>query len=90
MLKQSLGGNDKNSTNKDKDNLRDIGSPMTRSKTKMLKQSLLGLSSGIKENLEPSESECWFYRQVAVAVKVKFPLSPSHTLITLVLPANCG
>ncbi|RDX92793.1 Retrovirus-related Pol polyprotein from transposon 17.6, partial [Mucuna pruriens] len=51
------GGNDRNPTDRDKDNLCDIGGPMTRSKTKMLKQSLLGLSSGIKENLEQSESK---------------------------------
>ncbi|RDX88544.1 hypothetical protein CR513_29853, partial [Mucuna pruriens] len=51
------GGNDRNPTDKDKDNLHDTGGPMTKSKTKMLKQSLLGLSLGIKENLEQSESE---------------------------------
>ncbi|RDX95067.1 hypothetical protein CR513_22458, partial [Mucuna pruriens] len=43
-----------------------------------MKQSMSSLSSGIKENLERSESEatpkwvtllqCWFYRQVAVRV----------------------
>ncbi|RDX85918.1 Retrovirus-related Pol polyprotein from transposon 17.6, partial [Mucuna pruriens] len=51
------GRNDRNPTHKDKDNLRDTGGPMTRSKTKMLKQSLWGLSLRIKENLEQSESE---------------------------------
>ncbi|RDX71969.1 hypothetical protein CR513_48616, partial [Mucuna pruriens] len=51
------GGNDRNPTDKDKDNLCDTRGPMTRSKTKMLKQSLSGLSSGIKENLKQSESE---------------------------------
>ncbi|RDY04680.1 Tf2-6, partial [Mucuna pruriens] len=51
------GRNDRNPTDKDKDNLRDTRSPMTRSKTKMMKKSLSGLSSGIKENLEQSESE---------------------------------
>ncbi|RDY12044.1 hypothetical protein CR513_03206, partial [Mucuna pruriens] len=34
------GGNDRNPTNKDKDNLRDTGGPMTRPKTKMMKHSL--------------------------------------------------
>ncbi|RDX84252.1 hypothetical protein CR513_34728, partial [Mucuna pruriens] len=48
---------DRNPTYKDKDNLRDIGDPMTRSKIKMLKQSLLGVSSRIKENLEQNELE---------------------------------
>ncbi|RDX71039.1 hypothetical protein CR513_49662, partial [Mucuna pruriens] len=51
------GGNDRNSTDKDKDHLHDIGGLMTRSKTKMRKQSLQGLSSGIKESLKQSESE---------------------------------
>ncbi|RDX93888.1 hypothetical protein CR513_23791, partial [Mucuna pruriens] len=51
------GGNDRNPTNKAKDNLRDTGGLMTRSKTKMVKQSLLGLCLGIKENLEQSELE---------------------------------
>ncbi|RDY03349.1 UPF0183 protein, partial [Mucuna pruriens] len=50
------GGNDRNPTDKDKDNLRGIGGPMTRSKTKMMKQSLSNLSFGIKESLEQSES----------------------------------
>ncbi|RDX91146.1 Retrovirus-related Pol polyprotein from transposon 17.6, partial [Mucuna pruriens] len=50
-------GNNRNPTNKDKDNLRDIGGPMTTSKTKMLKQFLSGLSLGIKENIEQSESK---------------------------------
>ncbi|RDX93870.1 hypothetical protein CR513_23806, partial [Mucuna pruriens] len=48
------GGNDKDPTNKANNNLRGIGSPMTRSKTKMMKQSSLGLSLGIKKNIEPS------------------------------------
>ncbi|RDX67730.1 Retrovirus-related Pol polyprotein from transposon opus, partial [Mucuna pruriens] len=47
------GGNDRNPTHKDKDHLHDIGGPMTRSKTKMRKQALQGLSLGIKENIEP-------------------------------------
>ncbi|RDY07038.1 Tf2-8, partial [Mucuna pruriens] len=51
------GRNDRNSTNKDKDHLHDIGGPMTRSKTKIRKQSLQGLSLGIKKNIEPRESE---------------------------------
>ncbi|RDY04766.1 hypothetical protein CR513_11475, partial [Mucuna pruriens] len=51
------GGNDRNSTEKDKDYLHDIGGPMTKSKTKMRKQSLQGLSLGIKESLKQSESE---------------------------------
>ncbi|RDY01472.1 hypothetical protein CR513_15193, partial [Mucuna pruriens] len=51
------GGNNRNPTNKAKDNLCDTGGTMTRSKTKMVKQSLLGLSLGIKENLEQSEIE---------------------------------
>ncbi|RDX94972.1 Retrovirus-related Pol polyprotein from transposon 17.6, partial [Mucuna pruriens] len=46
------GGNNINPTNKDKDHLHDIGGPMTRSKTKMMKQFLSSLSSRIKENLE--------------------------------------
>ncbi|RDX93953.1 hypothetical protein CR513_23720, partial [Mucuna pruriens] len=51
------GGNDRNPINKDKDHLYDIGGPMTRSKTKTRKQALQGLSFGIKENIEPRESE---------------------------------
>ncbi|RDX87215.1 hypothetical protein CR513_31346, partial [Mucuna pruriens] len=51
------GGNARNPTDKDKDNLCDVGGPLTRSKTKTMKQSMLGLSSGIKESLEQSESE---------------------------------
>ncbi|RDY10239.1 Tf2-9, partial [Mucuna pruriens] len=62
------GRNDRNPTDKDKDNLRNTGGPMTRSKTKTMKQSVAGLSSGIKENLEQSESECWFYWKVTVRV----------------------
>ncbi|RDY03501.1 Retrovirus-related Pol polyprotein, partial [Mucuna pruriens] len=57
------GGNDRNPTDKDKDNLRDTRGPTTRSKTKTMKQSMSGLSSGIKENLEENESEVtskWF------------------------------
>ncbi|RDX60731.1 hypothetical protein CR513_61100, partial [Mucuna pruriens] len=46
------GGNDRNSTNKDKDPLHDTRGPMTRSKTKMRKQSLQCLSLGIKESLK--------------------------------------
>ncbi|RDX94987.1 hypothetical protein CR513_22553, partial [Mucuna pruriens] len=49
------GGNDRNPTNKAKDNLHDTGGLMTRPKTKMVKQSLSDLSLGIKENLEQSE-----------------------------------
>ncbi|RDX81576.1 Retrovirus-related Pol polyprotein from transposon 17.6, partial [Mucuna pruriens] len=51
------GGNDRNPTNKAKDNLCDIGGPMTRPKTKIIKQSLLVLSLKIMESLEQSESE---------------------------------
>ncbi|RDY12236.1 Retrovirus-related Pol polyprotein from transposon 17.6, partial [Mucuna pruriens] len=51
------GGNDRNPTKKDKDHLHDIGGPMTRSKNKMRKQALKGLSLGIKENIKPRESE---------------------------------
>ncbi|RDX83841.1 hypothetical protein CR513_35193, partial [Mucuna pruriens] len=51
------GGNDRNPIDKDKDNLRDTRGPTTKSKTKTVKQSASGLSSGIKENLEQSESE---------------------------------
>ncbi|RDX84853.1 Tf2-11, partial [Mucuna pruriens] len=51
------GENDRDLTNKAKDNLRDTRCPMTRSKTKMMKQSLPGLSLGIKESLEQSESK---------------------------------
>ncbi|RDX94073.1 hypothetical protein CR513_23582, partial [Mucuna pruriens] len=50
-------GNDRNPTDKDKDNLRHTRGPTTRSKTKTMKQSVLGLSSRIKENLEQSESK---------------------------------
>ncbi|RDY12168.1 Retrovirus-related Pol polyprotein, partial [Mucuna pruriens] len=35
------GGNDRNPTDKDKDNLRDIRGPISRSKTKMMKQSMM-------------------------------------------------
>ncbi|RDX61224.1 hypothetical protein CR513_60565, partial [Mucuna pruriens] len=48
---------DRDPTNKVKDNLRDIGGPMTRLKTQIMKQSLPGLSLGITESLEQSESE---------------------------------
>ncbi|RDX67764.1 hypothetical protein CR513_53316, partial [Mucuna pruriens] len=51
------GGNDRDPTNKAKDNLHDTGSPITRSKSKMIKQSLSCLSLEIKESLEQSESE---------------------------------
>ncbi|RDX82075.1 hypothetical protein CR513_37184, partial [Mucuna pruriens] len=51
------GGNDRDPTNKANDNLHDTRSPMTRSKNKMMKQSLSGLCLRIKENIEPSESE---------------------------------
>ncbi|RDX96733.1 hypothetical protein CR513_20570, partial [Mucuna pruriens] len=46
------GGNDRNPTDNDKDHLHDIGSPMTRSKFKMRKQYLQGLSLGINESLK--------------------------------------
>ncbi|RDX69109.1 hypothetical protein CR513_51823, partial [Mucuna pruriens] len=51
------GGNDRESTNKTKDNLRDAGGPMTMPKTKIIKQSLLDLSLEITESLEQSELE---------------------------------
>ncbi|RDX68846.1 hypothetical protein CR513_52120, partial [Mucuna pruriens] len=51
------GRNDRNPTNKDKDSLHDTRGPMTRSKTKMRKQSLQGLNLGIKESLKQSELE---------------------------------
>ncbi|RDX98142.1 hypothetical protein CR513_18993, partial [Mucuna pruriens] len=51
------GGNDRDPTNKGKDNLCDIRGPMTRPKTKMMKQSLPDLSLRIKETLEQSELE---------------------------------
>ncbi|RDX92532.1 Retrovirus-related Pol polyprotein, partial [Mucuna pruriens] len=51
------GENDKDPTNKVKNNLHDTGSLMTRSNTKMMKQSVPGLSLEIKESLEQSESE---------------------------------
>ncbi|RDX96203.1 hypothetical protein CR513_21170, partial [Mucuna pruriens] len=51
------GGNDRNTIDKDKDNLHDAGGLMTRPKTKMMKQSLPDLSLRIKESLEQSESE---------------------------------
>ncbi|RDX68431.1 hypothetical protein CR513_52584, partial [Mucuna pruriens] len=44
-------------TNKVKDNLHDIGGPMTRPKTQIMKQSLPCLSLGITKSLEQSESE---------------------------------
>ncbi|RDX68190.1 hypothetical protein CR513_52841, partial [Mucuna pruriens] len=46
------GGNDKNSTDKDKDNLHDFGGPMTRPKTKIMKQSLPDLSLGITKKFK--------------------------------------
>ncbi|RDX97809.1 hypothetical protein CR513_19383, partial [Mucuna pruriens] len=46
------GENDRDPTNKAKDNLRESESPMTRPKTKMIKQSLTDLSLGITESLE--------------------------------------
>ncbi|RDX65967.1 hypothetical protein CR513_55320, partial [Mucuna pruriens] len=72
------GGNDRDPTNKVKDNLRDVRGPMTRPKIKMMKQSLPNLSLEIKENLEQNESKAtpkW------VAVRVTL-------LITLVLPTE--
>ena len=48
---------DRDPTNKVKDNLRDARGPMTRHKTKIMKQSLQGMSLGIKESLKQSESE---------------------------------
>ncbi|RDX93027.1 hypothetical protein CR513_24766, partial [Mucuna pruriens] len=51
------GENDRDPTNKVKDNWRDIGGLMTRPKTQIMKQSLPGLSLGITESLEHSESE---------------------------------
>ncbi|RDX94981.1 hypothetical protein CR513_22554, partial [Mucuna pruriens] len=58
------GGNDRNPTDKDKEHLYNIGGPMTRSKTKMRKQALQGLSFGIKESIELRESEAaskWYH-----------------------------
>ncbi|RDX74849.1 hypothetical protein CR513_45350, partial [Mucuna pruriens] len=46
------GGNDRDPTNKAKYPLRDIGGPMTRSKTKMMNQSLQNLILEIKESSE--------------------------------------
>ncbi|RDX94200.1 hypothetical protein CR513_23436, partial [Mucuna pruriens] len=43
------GGNDRNSTNKDKDPLHDTGGPMTRSNTKTRKQSFQGLTYFVKD-----------------------------------------
>ncbi|RDY03025.1 hypothetical protein CR513_13428, partial [Mucuna pruriens] len=51
------GGNDRNPTDKDKDNLRDTRGHMTRSKTKMMKKSLSDISLRIKKSLKQSESE---------------------------------
>ncbi|RDX68926.1 hypothetical protein CR513_52031, partial [Mucuna pruriens] len=51
------GGNDKNPTNKANDPLHNIGGPMTRFKTKIMKQFLQGLIVEIKENLEQNELE---------------------------------
>ncbi|RDX71733.1 Retrovirus-related Pol polyprotein from transposon 17.6, partial [Mucuna pruriens] len=51
------GGNDRDLTNKVKGPLRDIGGHMTRSKIKMIKQSLQCLVVEIKEILEQSELE---------------------------------
>ncbi|RDX89806.1 hypothetical protein CR513_28416, partial [Mucuna pruriens] len=64
---------DRNPTNKDKDPLHDIGRPMTRSKTKIRKQSLQGLGLGIKESLKQSESK--------VVVRVKFLHLPTFKTI---------
>ncbi|RDX68333.1 hypothetical protein CR513_52694, partial [Mucuna pruriens] len=63
-----------NPTDKDKDNLRDTRGPMTMSKTKILKQFLSGLSSGIKENLEQSELEIapkWAFQEQFKALNAK-------------------
>ncbi|RDY06561.1 hypothetical protein CR513_09438, partial [Mucuna pruriens] len=51
------GGNDRDPTNKAKDNLCDTRGPMTRPKTKIMKKSLPDLSLRIKESLKQSESE---------------------------------
>ncbi|RDX97023.1 hypothetical protein CR513_20254, partial [Mucuna pruriens] len=51
------GGNDRDLTIKAQDNWSDTRGLMTRSKTKMMKQSLQSLSFGIKESLKQSESE---------------------------------
>ncbi|RDX85428.1 hypothetical protein CR513_33387, partial [Mucuna pruriens] len=67
------GENDRDPTNKVKDNLRDIGGPMTRPKTQIMKQSLPGLSLGITESLKQSESE--------VAVRVKFLFLPAFKTV---------
>ncbi|RDX72733.1 hypothetical protein CR513_47737, partial [Mucuna pruriens] len=64
-------GINRDPTNKAKDNLHDIGGPMTRLKPKIMKQSLSYLRLGIKESLEQSKSEAapkW------VVVRIKFPL----------------
>ncbi|RDX74729.1 hypothetical protein CR513_45483, partial [Mucuna pruriens] len=66
---------DRDPTNKVKDNLREVGGPITRSKTKIMKQSLPDLSLEIKESLEQSESE--------VAVRIKFLLVPTFKTIHL-------
>ncbi|RDY14749.1 hypothetical protein CR513_00135, partial [Mucuna pruriens] len=49
------GENDRDPTNKVKDNLRDIGGPMTRLKTQIMKQSLSSLSLGITESLKQND-----------------------------------
>ncbi|RDY09393.1 hypothetical protein CR513_06234, partial [Mucuna pruriens] len=46
------GGTDRDPTNKDNDPLHDIGGPMTRSKTKVMKQYLQGLILEIKGSSE--------------------------------------
>ncbi|RDY13892.1 Retrovirus-related Pol polyprotein from transposon gypsy, partial [Mucuna pruriens] len=51
------GGNDRDPTNKVKDNLHDVRGLMTRPKTKIMKQSLSDLSLEIMESLEQSELE---------------------------------
>ncbi|RDY10014.1 hypothetical protein CR513_05520, partial [Mucuna pruriens] len=56
-LPRTIGRNDRDQTNKAKDPLCDIGSPMTRSKIKMMKQSLQGLILEIKESSKQSELE---------------------------------
>ncbi|RDX93880.1 hypothetical protein CR513_23803, partial [Mucuna pruriens] len=77
------GGNDRNPTEKDKYNLRDIGDPMTRFKTKMM-------ISGIKENLEKSELEVAPKWVTLLQVAVRVTLSLDNFGSTVVAGLDAG
>ncbi|RDY00743.1 hypothetical protein CR513_16035, partial [Mucuna pruriens] len=88
------GGNDRDPTNKVKDPLSDIRSPMTRSKTKIMKQYLQGLIVEIKESLDKSELEWLNYNSqgpgVPVCCRLGFPLYFGfYNLMTNVTKGHC-